>query len=259
MTLWQAIILGIIQGVTEFFPVSSSTHLTLIKNFFGIIPSEELVLFDLFCHVGTLTALVLFLKKQIRHLLIEKHRLSLFFIALLPLIPAYFLLKPLRILASQIEFLGLTLILTSFLLFISEKLQHKRPTTKRSSLIIGTMQACALIPGISRSASTLFGARLSGLPPKEAVYFSFLLSIPTILGGMSLELGKTLFNNPEMFQGMSSLCIAGGVTSFIGGYSIIRFAFHLLERGRYKPFAWYCLTLGVVISIGNIFSALARS
>jgi len=195
MTLINAIILGIIQGLTEFFPISSSAHLQLAKTALGI--SENLVFFDLACHLGTLAALSWFLKKDIRALFsTERSKIRLYFLALLPLIPAYFLLGPLRDFASKPHFLGIFLIGTALILFLGQRLRLSRIKNNilRAVLIIGAMQSTALFPGISRSASTISCAQILGWNPKNAVRFSFLLSIPTILGGGCDRSQKTASN-----------------------------------------------------------------
>jgi undecaprenyl-diphosphatase len=243
MTEWQALLLGIIQGLTEFFPVSSSAHLKAAKLFFGL--ETESPLFDLFCHSGTLIALVIYLRHDIRQLFTkERRRLTLFFLALVPLVPSYFLLKPLRDFASAPQFLGLCVFATSLILFMGEKIRFKTPSSQRkSAMMIGACQAVALIPGISRSASTISAGRVLGFTPFEAVRFSFLLAIPTILGGMFLETLKV--SGPFDL----SHCMIGFFSSLVMGLVTVSLAIKRLEQGRLKPFAWYCLFAAVVITI----------
>ena len=180
MSLIEAFIFGLLQGLTEFLPVSSSAHLKLAKLFFHIEKSESQVIFDLVCHLGTLFALLYFLRKEVlRMFSSERRKLFLLFAATLPLIPCYFLLKPLRDLASEPQFLGPCLICTAFILFLGQRLRLQRTastTNKREMsdvLMIGVMQSAALIPGISRSASTISCAKVLGWKPREAVRFSF--------------------------------------------------------------------------------------
>jgi undecaprenyl-diphosphatase len=249
MSVLHALILGLIQGMTEFFPISSSAHLKITKLFFDIKGGENQVVFDLICHLGTLTALLFFLKKEL--LKLTKEQMKGFFFALMPLIPAYFLLKPLRDAANKTELLGFFLILTGIILFCGHKLRLTRKSKQpRSDLfVIGAMQSLALIPGISRSASTIACARILGWSPAEAVRFSFLLAIPTIIGGNCLELLK-IFLSGETLGPISPIsCFVGFIFSLGAGLIFVRFGFSLLERGCFKPFAWYCLILGTLLSI----------
>lgn len=256
MSLIEAFIFGLVQGLTEFFPVSSSAHLKLAKLFLGIQSSESLVLFDLVCHLGTLFALLYFLKREIIQMFYQdRKRLLLLFIGTLPLIPCYFLLKPLRELASQLHFLGPCLILTAGILFLGHKLRFKkeRPETikgqMKDALWIGVMQSAALIPGISRSASTICCAKILGWEAKEAVRFSFLLSIPTVVGGNCLELLKISISQESLEGVPVSACAVGFLTSLLFGLLIVRFALSILERGDLRPFAWYCLAFGTMIGL----------
>ncbi len=243
MSWIQALILGSLQGLTEFFPVSSSAHLKLAKFFLNVAEGQNQVLFDLTCHLGTLIALLYFFKRDLSSL-----RRPAFLLALLPLIPCYFLLKPLRECLGRIEFLGFCLIGTSVLLFLGHFLKLKATRSKQDPLYIGAMQALALIPGISRSASTIAAARLLGWDPKEAVRFSFLLAIPTIIGGNTLELVRlSLAEKSDLSLSFAS-CLIGFLSSLGIGWLVIRFAMTLLERGTLKPFAWYCLCMGVLLS-----------
>lgn len=245
MTLLQAIILGIVQGLTEFFPISSSAHLQLTRSLLKI--SQPSVLFDLACHVGTLSALFLYLRREIFALLNDRPRLASLCMALLPLIPAYFLLKPLRDWAGEAHRLGYWLLLTAGLLFSGEwfRLSLKK-NSLRDALVIGTMQAVALIPGISRSASTITAGRIIGLTTADAVRFSFLLSLPTILGGVCLESAK---GYKELTFSGALPCLAGGLMAFIVGSLAIRFAMSWLENGNFRPFAYYCFFLGLILCI----------
>lgn len=242
MSLFQSIILGLVQGLTEFFPVSSSAHLQLIKHLLGIENGEHLIYFDLVCHTGTLFALLIYLRGEIWNVLKSVKTMALYFLALLPLIPAYFLLKPLRTYASHPSFLGYSLMITAALLFIASRKKGANPRKKwQHVLCIGVMQTMALIPGISRSGSTISAARFCGWSWRDAALFSFLLSVPTILGGELLEALKE-----REVSGVSISCYIGGLAaSFVVGLFAVRFIFCVYEREKVRPFAWYCLGAGV--------------
>lgn len=247
MTLIHAIILGLVQGITEFIPVSSSAHLQIARTLMG--SGEPPMLFDLSCHLGTLLALVLFFRREILSLLLtQRARLFPFFIALIPLVPAYFLLKPVRDYASQPHLLGYFLLVTAAILFLGERLRvtlGKRGPV-REALFIGAMQAVALIPGISRSASTITAARLLGWQISDAVRFSFLLSIPAVMGGTFLE-GLKAVKSTEAIE--VAPCAIGGIVAFCIGFAAIRIAMKWLENGKLRPFAIYCMILGLTTLI----------
>lgn len=253
MSFFTSLLLGIIQGLTEFLPISSSAHLKIVKY---ILNSDSNVLVDLSCHLGTLVALIIFLRKEIVNLFFkEPKKLFLFFLAMLPLVPFYFLLKPLREYASQIHLLGFCLIGTGAILLAGQSFCMARSESKgsmrkiRDVLMIGTLQSAALIPGISRSASTISCARVLGWNAKEAVRFSFLLSIPTILGGNLWEFMKAS-TLTEVKESIPFLQLALSFTaSFFLGLFVIKKALSFLEKGNLKPCAWYCFALGTILAI----------
>lgn len=250
MTLIQAILLGLVQGLTEFFPISSSAHLRLAKWFLGMEGGEHFLFFDLVCHSGTLLALLFTLRKDIWTVLTNMRQIALFTVALLPLVPAYFILKPLRVAASDPSYLGYCLMATAGLLFIASRKQESAPTDVapkwKHVLCIGLMQTMALIPGISRSGSTIAAGRFCGWEWKSAARFSFLLAVPTIVGGQVLETAKLIGGHSEAVGAVSTACYAAGFIAAFGlGLLAVRFVFWVYEKGSVRPFAWYCLGLGL--------------
>ncbi|MFS8563546.1 MAG: undecaprenyl-diphosphate phosphatase [Rhabdochlamydiaceae bacterium] len=213
----EAFLLGLVQGFTEFFPISSSAHLKFVKMLLGLEANNDSASFDLSCHLGTLITLIYFLRKDIMTLFAhDRKKLFTMFLSLTPLIPFYFLLKPVRDMASAPSLLGLFLIVTAGILFVGNKFQLKKikePISKTDFFLIGTMQAIALIPGISRSGSTIATARALGWSARDAVRFSFLLSIPAILGGTFLEIFK-IFREPITSSLPFSVYFIGFSTSF---------------------------------------------
>lgn len=255
MSLLEAFLLGLIQGLTEFFPISSSAHLALFRLMLGIQDTETQVILSLFCHLGTLLAVIVFLKHDILTILrTDRKKALLLFLAILPLIPCYLLVKPFKDCVFNPNFLGFGLMFTGFVLLIGHFWRLKIPLEasfkKRAhdALYIGAMQSIALVPGVSRSASTICCARVLGWKTSDAVRFSFLLSIPTIIGGNCLELLQIAIRDvPKGFSPMA--CAVGFITSYLVGLLVIRFAFSILEKGNFKPFAWYCLILGFCSAI----------
>lgn len=240
MNWLHALILGLVQGITEFFPVSSSAHLRIVKLWLHV---EESIFFDLACHVGTLLVLVVYFRKDIGNLLLKPKKMVLYFVALLPLIPVYFLLKSI----AQLHYLGVCLFITALILFAAQRMKKgllKSPSWK-DALWIGTFQSIALIPGISRSASTITGGIWRGLSVKEAVRFSFILSIPAVAGGALLEILKI----SDYAAVDWSNCLIGLGTSALVGFGAIQFAIPILEKGIFRPFAWYCLIVAILLTI----------
>ena len=250
MSWLHAFLLGLIQGATEFFPVSSSAHLKMLKTFFGISTGQETVLFDLFCHMGTLLALILYFKRDILEFFYHPRLLIPYTVALAPLGPFYFLLKPLREALSKPEHLGYCLIATAAILYIASKLQGKAKGqfTKKDALWIGTFQGIALIPGISRSAATIGAGLWRGATPFEAVRFSFLLSLPAISGGTFLELLKVKSHFSTLSAELPH-CLIGFATAAVVGLAAVRFAIPLLQKKVLKPFAGYCLIAGILLTL----------
>jgi len=259
VNLIQAIILGIVQGISEFFPISSSAHLQLARHFLHLPNSAEFVYFDLACHLGTWFALIYFLRSDVWQILRNPHRIALYAAALLPLVPMYLLLKPLRTSLSTTDSTGYFLLVTSILLFLASFSWRKQsvPTEGRfveaadsppqyetkkwgNVILIGLSQAFALLPGLSRSGATMATARFCGWSWLEAAKFSFLLSLPTILGGEVLESMK---GSPTAVS--LTCCSAGLVSSFIVGMGTVRFAFWMYEKNIVRPFAAYCFAAGL--------------
>jgi undecaprenyl-diphosphatase len=259
----QALLLGVVQGICEFFPISSSAHLKLARHFLGLSSGqEEWVSFDLACHLGTWFVLAYYLRHEIWQTLQDVRKTAFIALALVPLVPAYFFLKPLRFFLSSPNYLGYFFILTSLLLFLASKIppKPKQPTPSaphfmceeriaiplwdkkwRDVIFIGLSQACALVPGLSRSGSTIATARFCGWTWIESAQFSFLLALPTILGGEVLESLKTSNAASIPF----SYCAGGMLSSFIVGTGTVRLAFWMYRTERIWPFAWYCLLAGL--------------
>ena len=204
MTYWSAILLGIIQGLAEFLPISSSGHLAILQNFLRIGDLENQMLFDVLLHLGTLGAVILAYRTQLKGLCREglamlhikklrrgvkpdlpRRRLLLFLIAAtLPLIPAALLNDWLDPLFYNTFFIGFALIVTGFLLLAADRFGHGNKTEKAMTLsdamVIGLAQMIAVVPGLSRSGSTIAAGMALGLDRKFAVRFSFLLSLPAV-------------------------------------------------------------------------------
>jgi undecaprenyl-diphosphatase len=253
MTIIDAIILGIVQGLTEFFPVSSSGHLQLIQYFLGLKQLDHYLLFDLVCHFGTLLAVIFAFFKPIQRLFKEeKKKLGQIILATLPLFPLVILIKPIKSAYSSPGYLGFFFLLTACILFLGIRFGKQASEANiakhswRDAFVIGLWQALAILPGVSRSGSTISGARLLGWTYQEAVSFSFLLSIPAILGGTALELFKFWHQSDYRTLDLSFLTyFTGFVISFGVGLGALQLFMWLTKVNKLSFFAWYCLFLGI--------------
>lgn len=261
MTLWQAFLLGLIQGITEFLPISSSGHLALGQYFLGFENLHDYILFDVVCHLGTLVAIFYVFFPLIKHNLTNhKNLLWQIILGTLPLFPFVLIIKPLKVLFNHPQLLGPCFLVSACLLFAS--LYWRFPFTWQRTrrhwqdpLTIGLFQAVAIFPGISRSGATISAARLLGWQKKEAIQFSFLLAIPAILGGTILE-GWQAWQAPiSIFQFINPwVFIVGFCTSCLIGCCSLWLLIRLVIHDKWKYFAWYCLLLGIATTVYfNVF------
>ncbi|MBN2479954.1 MAG: undecaprenyl-diphosphate phosphatase [Parachlamydiales bacterium] len=251
MSFIKALFLGIIQGASEFFPVSSSAHLKLFKIIFHMKEFQTDYIFDLTCHLGTLLAAIIYLRKDIFELFTKQRQKLLFIIlAIVPLIPIYFFFSSSIKYLSKDSFLPFFLLLTSFLIFIASKVKIKNKIQDRRRkikdvLLIGIMQALALVPGISRSGFTISSGYLRGWKVEDSIKFSFLLAIPTILGGSFLE-GIKHFKIEQIITSSNILqYLIAFLASFGVGFIAIRYVFSIKSFNKLKPFAWYLLIVAL--------------
>lgn len=259
MTAWEAFLLGLVQGITEFLPVSSSGHLELSQYFLGFQHLDQYILFNLICHLGTLLAIFYIFFPQIKYSLTHRKGFLLVVLGTLPLVPLVFILKPIKALFDQPQYLGYCFLLSAGLIFLSSFYHLKRNFSHRSrwwdSLTIGLFQAIAILPGISRSGSTISAARLLGWQKEEAVNFSFLLAIPAILGGTILEVLHLLKSPASEIAPIGGIqFFIGFLTSFIIGCLALKLLIRMTVQDKWIYFAWYCLFIGLTaIVYFNIF------
>jgi len=249
MSIIDAIILGAIQGLTEFLPVSSSGHLVLAQELLGVtVPG---VSFEVIVHLGTLFSVFVYFRKKVWRLAQSLYRpefkterkvLQLLVIGTIPAGLAGFLLKDFfESLFSSPFMTSAMLIVTGFIL-LSSKLagSRKRDLSIPSAVVIGLAQMLAILPGISRSGSTITAGLLFGLSSEEAAEFSFLLAIPVIAGAAVLKSSELLS------MGSVNLLsyLTGAVTSFLFGLLAVYLVLNLIRRGRFEYFAYYCFAVG---------------
>ena len=228
MTHWEAALLGIIQGLTEFLPVSSSGHLELGKSLFGL--SDVDLTFSVLVHGATACSTLVVFRKDIAQLIV-----------------GVFNGKAENAQKSRV-YVGWLLCVTALILFLSERMRASaRLLNLPRSVAIGLAQAMAIIPGISRSGTTIGMAIAMGVSREEAARFSFLMALPVILGATLLEV-LDLIQEPATAGGSMewSAYLLGAITAFISGWWACRWMIRWVKSARLNAFAVYCLIAGVV-------------
>lgn len=250
MSLIEAIFLSLLQGLAEFLPISSSGHLKLAETLMGFKDLSQLVFFDLVCHVGTLGSIFLILRREIKEVLFDRKKLLMLIIAIIPLFFLVFAVKALKDIYGQPHLLGYFFLITSLILWSGEHFSKKRSISlNKGALCIGLAQCLALLPGISRSGSTIAMGRFLGWERVKAAKFSFLLAIPTILGGIVLESGKIIFKKEALPELPFFIYITSFVISFVVGSFMLKGVLILFKRVSLKPFALYCALVGIIALI----------
>ena len=242
MNLFSSLLLGVLQGLTEFLPVSSSGHLVLAQY---LIPgfSQPGVLFDVVLHLGTLFAIVAYFRKAI--LDISRKYLFLIAVGTIPAVLFGFLFQSaIEDLFRSVQVVGFALLLTAAMNYLTdwEVKKNKKISTKMAG-VVGLAQALAIIPGVSRSGSTIFAGTRLGIAKKKAARFSFLLSIPAVAGANVLQLASHASGgsiNPLYY-------FAGFLAAFISGYLAIGIVFRVLLSRRFRLFAAYCLLVAFLV------------
>ncbi len=264
MSVLQAIVLGLIQGLTEFLPVSSSGHLVLAKSLFHI--HEQGITFEVFVHFGTFLAVivafwpdvvklvVVFLRwlahlSQTARLWKKDPYFRLLLFILIGSVPAGIIGvlfdKQIEAAFSNPVFVSVMLLVTGSILLVSRFGKTKRPVPNLlDSILIGTAQAFAIIPGISRSGSTISTGMLLGVEKSEAARFSFLLALPVIFGAFVLKLKDLLSSGAVANHEILTLSL-GTLVSFISGYFAILFLLDVVKKGKFSWFAVYCFLVGI--------------
>lgn len=254
MTVLEAVILGIIQGLTEFLPVSSSAHLVIVQYFFGL-EGPILLVFDVTVHAGTLLAIFAYFAKELFP--VPKIGTRMIGLILLATVPTGLIGLALRETIDRffvsLAPVALTLLVNSILLLSTRwiKEEGKKAVPKwLDSLWIGIIQGISVLPGISRVGSTVTGALWLGIKREEAVRFSFFIAIPAILGATVLIVPEAL---RVLTEDMWLVLLTGFATAFFSGYLAITILFRMVSKGQFHLFAWYTLGLS---AISFLFSTL---
>ena len=269
MTYLTAFLLGLVQGVAEFLPISSSGHLAIAQNLLGLEDAGSVPeFFDVLLHLGTLIAVFAAYWTDICEMVVELFRgigdlahrstpspvpparrlILLIIVGTLPLFAVLPIRKAVQGLGDNMVFVGAALIVTGFLLFLCDRVRkgHKteRSATWLDALLVGVGQAVATLPGVSRSGMTITAGCFVGYERRFAVRFSFLLSIPAVLGANILSIGdavKAGINGAEV-----PMYLVGVVTAAVVGYLCIRLLKYVADKGRFGAFAYYCWAVGIL-------------
>ena len=277
MSYLSAILLGLIQGVAEFLPISSSGHLAVFQNFFKLTNLEEgHLFFDVLLHLGTLIAVLIAYWQDIAGLIREffvmchlkrlpagqkgdplaRRQIFMIIIGTLPL----FLVLPIK---SHVEalyyntfFIGAAFLVTGTMLFFSDRISHgkkdEKEMTALDALFVGVSQAIAVVPGLSRSGTTISAGLLRGFSRTYAVKFSFLLSIPAVLGSNILSLIDAA--KAGIDWSLLPAYLAGILSAMIFGYLSIRLLKYIAQKGKFGGFCYYCWGAGLVTLILSLFA-----
>lgn len=269
MSIWNAVVLGLVQGIAEFLPISSSGHLAILNNLFSMSSLEDgHMLFDVLLHLGTLISICVVYWQDIVEMFYEvlgfvnlgpmagqrRERYPsarLFFMIIIATLPL-FLILPINDMLESLYynniFIGVALILTGCMLFVSDKMTPGKKSggsmTILDAIIIGLCQCVATVPGLSRSGTTITAGIATGLRRDFAVKFSFLMSIPAVLGANILSLvdafksGVNWSYVPAYLIGMAVATVSG-----IAAISLIKF---IADKGKFGGFAYYCWVVGVL-------------
>ena len=269
MTIWIAMLLGLVQGIAEFLPVSSSGHLLLLQKMFGI--TDGAMFFTVMLHLATLVAVFVVYWPTLIELIKKPFQktVGLLIIATVPAVIIALLSKMIAPVeaffdaADAGQYLGFGFLLTAILLFISDHVRHtqldengERVEKKgkklknmqvKDALIIGCMQGVGVLPGVSRSGSTISGALFAGLNRKTAADFSFLMSIPAIIGGAVFEIPDAIQNG---IGGMHwTTIVAGMLVAGITGYFAIKVMINAIKKKKLVGFVVYTAILGTLVLV----------
>ncbi len=274
MKIWEAIVLGLVQGTTEFLPVSSSGHLALFQALFGI--EEQGLLFSVLLHFGTLISVFICYWHDIVEMVREffllvgdlirgrgradvnaapmRRQMLMVLLATIPMVLAVLVNDYIESIFTSTLVVGFMLIITAILLLTADLHGFGRKdastATWKDALIVGAMQLVAIIPGISRSGTVLTGGALRGFSRKFAVKFAFIMSIPVILGANIFSLADAV---KEGVDGAMILpCIVGILVAMISGIAAIKFMTMLIRRRNFRPFVFYCAIIGLITILASL-------
>lgn len=291
MSLLQSILLGLVQGITEFLPVSSSGHLAILRNLFGI-ELQDGPFFDVMLHLGTMIAICAVFRKDLIRMLKESVNMVMDMIynlkilihnkkeqdarrykkiihnnyrkftlmVLVSTVPTavigYAAQELVNIAGMTLIAPGVCLILNAGLLLVADVVEAGKKVPKdaayTNAFVVGIAQGLAVMPGLSRSGITILACLLNGFDRRFAMKYSFIMSIPAIIGAMILELTRISAQTTAMSQ--IAVCLVGAIIAGITGYVCIRKMLVIVRKKQFKGFSLYCLVIGILAIIGHFLT-----
>lgn len=272
MSLWFAVLLGLVQGLTEFLPVSSSGHLVLAQVLFGGDVEADYMMFNVLLHFGTLISVILAFWKDVKELIVEffgwvkdgfkingrpyRRFIIMVLITIVPMFAVLPVKSKLEEAFSSSLVVGLMLLVTAAILFLSEKAPKKRKTEENATwldaLIVGIGQCFAVLPGLSRSGTTMCTGLFRGFSRDFAVRFAFIMSLPVVLGANLLELVDAV-RAPAAAGEVSLACYFIGIlAAMVSGLLAIRMVRFVSKRGNFRPFVVYCTLIGTITIVVSL-------
>lgn len=272
MTYWMSIVLGFIQGVAEFLPISSSGHLSIFQNWFGLEEPDNL--FNVLLHFATLIAVCVVYWRDIVDMITEFFRgvaaltnrkddhgpvpparrlVMMVILGTLPLVLVLPIEDKVEALGGSNLFVGIALLLTGVILFVSDRMakgkKNARTATVKDALLVGCAQAIAVVPGLSRSGCTIAAGMAVGFDRTFAVRFSFLLSLPAVLGATLLKVIDVAKDGVD--TALLPIYLVGMVVAGVVGYFSIRLVNLLAQKNKFGKFAYYCWAMGLAAIVVN--------
>ena len=249
-SIFQVSFLGLVQGLTEFLPVSSSGHLVIIQHFLPLVNQQPVVL-DLMLHLGSLLALLVYFFSKIKNIFIDKKLISSLILAtIITVVIVFPFRKIVETSFSNLRFAGIMLIGTGIVLFLAsrKKGNNKDKVGFKEAIMVGLGQALAVFPGISRSGLTISAGIGSGLKSNVATEFSFLLAIPLITGAAVLEIPKII----SVSSGLLLIYFIGFLVSFFVSLFSLKLLMKILKLNQKNLvyFAYYCFLVGLTVILG---------
>ena len=265
----MSIILGFVQGVAEFLPISSSGHLTLLQHFLGMPQPDQLL--NILLHFATLVAVCIYYFQDVAEMVVEffsfcrdlicrrsshgnppeaRRMILLIVVGTMPLFVVLLFKDRVESLGNSPMFVSCALLVTGCILFLSDRMASGRKTVRNATLLdvllVGLAQGCATIPGLSRSGCTISAGMARGFDRKFAVRYSFLMSLPAVLGATILEVADVMGQEGGIPEGMLPKYLAGMAVAGVVGYFSIRLVNLLADKGKFGAFAYYCWAAGLV-------------
>lgn len=267
MSIWEAVLLGLVQGIAEFLPISSSGHLSIVNNLFKI-SEEGHMFFDVLLHLGTLASIFIVYWQDLKEMFYEvisfanlgplagqpreRYPQARTFIMIVMATLPLFLILPINDMIETLYynnvFIGVAIILTGCMLYVSDRMKPGKKTERSMTIldavIIGLCQCVATIPGLSRSGTTITTGIATGLRRDFAVKFSFLLSIPAVVGANILSLADA-FREGINWASVPAYLV-GMVAAMLSGIAAINLLKYISNKGKFGGFAYYCWVMGVL-------------